>query len=215
MICPIKRNFKQSEDFRRKDKTSGEWIVEYFQKHPRHPNHGDHKKKIHSIAIWEKRHGKTGRKRDYRRIPVLRKNQFAERPVFGRGFCVLFFAQNAYRFWSRFVQKRIRIITGHPGTNPLVTRVWRENFILENSEKCIPQTGWREREFIRAVWSGASGGKIYTKNARRRTVLKAVAAGRFGGGLLSGKDRWNGRNHSDRVIPLRQEFRGVLSNSQK
>ena len=169
-------------------------------------------KKIHSIAIWEKRHGKTGRKRDYRRIPILRKNRFAERPVWGRFFCVLFLPKTAYRFWSRFVWKRIRIINGNPGTNLLVIRIWRENFIPENSEKRIPQTGWREREFIRAVWSGASGGKIYTKNARRRTVLKAVAAGRFGGYLekLDGTEEiiltgW---------IPLRVQ-RAVLSNSQK
>lgn len=33
------------------------------------------------------------------------------------------------------------LIDGNPGTNPLVIRLWRENFIPENSEKRIPQTG--------------------------------------------------------------------------
>lgn len=47
----------------------------------------------------------------------LRKDVFLE------GVSVICFTQTACRFWSRFVRKRIRIVDGNPGTNPLVIRV--------------------------------------------------------------------------------------------
>ena len=151
MICPIKRDFKQSEDFCRKDKTSGEWIVKYFQKHPRRPDHGTEKRDCTPLHCGKSGIEKQAKRRGTGAYRFCGKISSRKGLFWGRFFCVLFLPKRHTGFGAVSFASAYGLIDGNPGTNPLVIRLWRENFIPENSEKRIPQTGWREREFIRAI----------------------------------------------------------------
>ena len=112
---------------------------EILPKASKTPRSWNGKTRLHSITLREKWYRKTGQKKG--RIPVLRKNQFAERPVLRRFFRVLFLPKTHTGFGAVSFASAYGLIDGNPGTNPLVIRLWRENFIPENSEKRIPQTG--------------------------------------------------------------------------
>ena len=117
MICPIKRDFKQSEDFCRKDKTSGEWIVKYFQKHPRHPDYGTEKRDCTPLHCGKSGIEKQAKRRGTGAYRFCGKIS-SRKGLFGEGFSVFYFCPKRIPVLESFRSKAHTDSRRQPGDKP-------------------------------------------------------------------------------------------------